>query len=1024
MLSLFLLTFNNVLAQWNYAKYKDDYNPKSPDVEGLCKYTDFPVDVSSGVVNISVPIYTVKVRGFELPISLDYQTGGIKVNQLASNVGLGWVLNAGGAIARTTKGVSADDGYKGYLYPNAISNTSRSVIEATCNYNNPCMVYPCCISNENTEILYWDLEPDWYNFVGPGISGSFTLDRQGKILLIPEQDIKIEYTFFPNGFKDWHIRKADGTQYFFEKADESHASWITYDESGTISDTESSPWSASAWHIDKIISPQLDTIWFYYQDTREKLHSIDKGVVSTKVNQIPGTGVFQTSSYTPEKEINEENQVLYMIETNKERVYFDPGTLRSDVKSSSTCASLGDIRIIDKKDNSQLKRYHLVSSYFQSQSNSNSYYQTLPAYLFKRLRLDAVEIYDGANNHINSYEFGYNKNNAVNGTLGQSWLFPPRKSYAYDHWGFYNGQDLNTYSTPSYLVPSLAGPSGSRVVQGAIRRANADYKKAFILDEVKYPTGGIVSYYYGSDYAGYTELVEGSDIYSYNYNYGNKPAGGLVVMGVYYDPGDGQSTGKSYSYGSGYLVSGSPVYSVNFSEIGGIQSLISLDCGNLETTILVYSEPTNNNINGSFDRVYHSYVTETQPGNGSTEYSYNVDAGQWLDSDALPNYGTYTDGFPQCIIKPFVNYNQPTSIIFRDHNSTILKSVDNTYKTYYRKIVDEETFDAVRESYGSVYEYYSPYDIYTGFSYLESSTEKVYNGSNILSSTKIINYDQLNIRWDNNSSFKITEDPIIPIHHEPSSQIENKSSEEEIKIENKYVIDFPVAERTPIMQQMVDEFLITKPITTKTSLINNSSLRVIDAQYLDYKNFGGYINLSEIYRMKATEPIDINAFSFGTYSNGSFTINSNYLESKAQFKYNNVGQLIEQKQTNNLPTGYYWSRDYTYPLASFENMTSLAIENNTNGITTELEKLDGYTVMSNPAIRTQLKAVNDLIRSKTPSGVLVNTYTCSPLIGITSQTDPNGVTTYYEYDSFGRLKLIRDNDGNIMKTYDYHYKDH
>jgi YD repeat-containing protein len=56
-----------------------------------------------------------------------------------------------------------------------------------------------------------------------------------------------------------------------------------------------------------------------------------------------------------------------------------------------------------------------------------------------------------------------------------------------------------------------------------------------------------------------------------------------------------------------------------------------------------------------------------------------------------------------------------------------------------------------------------------------------------------------------------------------------------------------------------------------------------------------------------------------------------------------------------------------------------------------------------------------------PTGALVTTYTYTPLVGMTSQCDAGNRVTYYEYDSFGRLKDIKDQDGNIIKTYNYHY---
>jgi YD repeat-containing protein len=41
---------------------------------------------------------------------------------------------------------------------------------------------------------------------------------------------------------------------------------------------------------------------------------------------------------------------------------------------------------------------------------------------------------------------------------------------------------------------------------------------------------------------------------------------------------------------------------------------------------------------------------------------------------------------------------------------------------------------------------------------------------------------------------------------------------------------------------------------------------------------------------------------------------------------------------------------------------------------------------------------------------------------MTSKTDIKGRITYYEYDNFNRLKTIKDNQGNILKQYEYHCK--
>jgi hypothetical protein len=56
-----------------------------------------------------------------------------------------------------------------------------------------------------------------------------------------------------------------------------------------------------------------------------------------------------------------------------------------------------------------------------------------------------------------------------------------------------------------------------------------------------------------------------------------------------------------------------------------------------------------------------------------------------------------------------------------------------------------------------------------------------------------------------------------------------------------------------------------------------------------------------------------------------------------------------------------------------------------------------------------------------PAGSSMNTYTYTQGVGMTTKCDSNNIVTYYDYDSFGRLALMRDQDKNIIKKYAYNY---
>src|ERR1700733_7238015 len=76
----------------------------SPTQQAFQKYGDIPVSAYTGIPSVSVPLYTVSYRDISVPITLSYHASGIKVAEEASQVGLGWVINAGGSISRNING--------------------------------------------------------------------------------------------------------------------------------------------------------------------------------------------------------------------------------------------------------------------------------------------------------------------------------------------------------------------------------------------------------------------------------------------------------------------------------------------------------------------------------------------------------------------------------------------------------------------------------------------------------------------------------------------------------------------------------------------------------------------------------------------------------------------------------------------------------------------------------------------------------------------------------------------------------
>lgn len=123
-----------------------------------------------------------------------------------------------------------------------------------------------------------------------------------------------------------------------------------------------------------------------------------------------------------------------------------------------------------------------------------------------------------------------------------------------------------------------------------------------------------------------------------------------------------------------------------------------------------------------------------------------------------------------------------------------------------------------------------------------------------------------------------------------------------------------------------------------------------------------------------------------------------------------LNRLRSINEEYNYTTVYLWGYNNTVPIAKIENAT-------TNLVTTAL----GGTIpnFGNGSLGAY---ENTLRTSSLLNNSLITTYSYSPLYGVTSIKDSNGIITYYEYDNFGRLHLQKNDDVHITNRYKYNYK--
>ena len=145
--------------------------------------------------------------------------------------------------------------------------------------------------------------------------------------------------------------------------------------------------------------------------------------------------------------------------------------------------------------------------------------------------------------------------------------------------------------------------------------------------------------------------------------------------------------------------------------------------------------------------------------------------------------------------------------------------------------------------------------------------------------------------------------------------------------------------------------------------------------------------------------------SFLTNLNGSY-------RNEVSMAYDSNLKMTSQSKVNDIAYHYLWGYNHQFVVAEVEGSSQATIAGFVN-----------QAILDNPpdpvTLRTELAKIRTGLASVK---AMVTTCTYDPLVGITSKTDPAGRTIYYDYDVMGRLVDVKDQDSNIIKTFNYHYQ--
>jgi YD repeat-containing protein len=464
---MFFGLFSIIVNGQNSNTYLPKISPSSPETFKFNQFVDTPVGYNTGMPNIDINLGEINIDGVSVPISLSYHSDGIKVDEKATWVGLGWSLNAGYKVSRKENGIPDESRLFFQLDSNSL--TSIQGVKNFSDNNAQTQLNAVTLSTAlKKEDPNSDYRPDEFNYSTANSSAKFLFSQlKQKFVAFPSNMDKIQVDYQSNQINNIKITDDSGVKYFY--GIDSNAKERTNPLTHNF---------YNSWNISKIENVKNQVISFSYN--LYSLQNYERPVVYMEN--------FSTTT-SNDQVINLESSYISEINYSEGKIEFITEKNREDLKQFPKLSSI----VFRNRANQIIKTIVFNYSYFVN-AVANTSSDNFTENSGKRLKLDSIDMFNNIKTEKQSYSFSYYDAN-----------IPDRLKGGSDYWGYYNGTVQNGVpSRVKYSTIITTGQENPNIMDGyysgADKNINTQTFNTFLLKSITYPTGGKQEYVYENNF--------------------------------------------------------------------------------------------------------------------------------------------------------------------------------------------------------------------------------------------------------------------------------------------------------------------------------------------------------------------------------------------------------------------------------------------------------------------------------------------------------------------------------------------